>query len=137
MAVDEQAWRRATQALARTIGEAEADALIARFLDEPARRENLVGLETQLRTDIAQAAQRLDAKVNQVELRLDAKIDRVDAKLDFTREFVETRISEGNAEVIGAMRAEITSTVRTMFFGFAGLQLSIGAFVIGLLRFGA
>jgi hypothetical protein len=129
MAIDEQRWRRAAQALANAVGDEAADALIARFLDEPARRDDLVAVEDRLDARISGVEERLDARISGVEERLDQKIDA-------TRELLEVHIGEAKHEVIAAIRAETSSQFRSMLFGFVGLQATIGAFVIGLLRFG-
>jgi hypothetical protein len=140
MAIDEQRWRRAAQALANAVGDEAADALIARFLDEPARRDDLVAVEDRLDARISGVEERLDARISGVEERLDARIsgveERLDQKIDATRELLEVHIGEAKHEVIAAIRAETSSQFRSMLFGFVGLQATIGAFVIGLLRFG-
>ena len=125
MVVDEQRWRRAAQALARAIGEEEADALIAKFLDEPARREDVSGTE-----------ERLDARITGVEERLDQKIELTGELLEARLDGLGQRIENTKHEVIAVVRGELNNQFRSMLFGFVGLRATIGAFVIGLVRFG-
>jgi hypothetical protein len=163
MAIDEQTWRRATQALARAIGEEEADALIAKFLDEPARRDDVAASEERLSARISDVEQRLDQKITGVEQRLDQRItgveqrldqkitgveqrldqkitgveQRLDQKIDFRSAELAERIDSATNEVVAVVRGELNSQLKSMLFGFVGLQATIGAFIIGVLRFGA
>ena len=146
MTVDERAWHDAFEALAAAIGREEAATLVARWSEEPATRDDVRSLdakvdrvEQRLDAKIDQVEQRLDAKIDQVEQRLDAKIDqveqRLDAKIEMVRADLGARIESSEHRVIAAMRGELNAQVRSMLFGFVGLQVAIGSFVIGLLRF--
>ena len=124
MVVDEQAWRHAVQALENAVGTDEANALIPRFLGEPARRD-----------DITSSEQRLDARIAQVEERLDARITHLEERVDWLGQLVTQRIDAMGAQVTATMRGELNAQVRSMMFGFVGLQATIGGFVIALGRF--
>lgn len=107
MVVDESQWQEAVRALRRAIGESEADTLISRFLDEPVRRDNL--------------------RVSE---------ERLAVRIDGVRNVLEERIDRRAAEITATVRGELNSQMRSLLFGFVGLQVTIGGFVIGLVRFG-
>ena len=106
MVVDERMWRCAVEALENLVGPDEASALIAEFRDRSASR-----------ADLAESVDRLDARITQVEERM----------MD--------RMALHAAEITAAMRGELNAQVRSMMFGFVGLQVTIGSFVIALFQF--
>ena len=132
MAVNERAWHDAFEALAAAIGREEAGTLMARWVIEPVTRDDLVLTVSRLDARIDAVEHRLgsvEQRLGSVEQRLEAKIEAVEQRL-------EARIEASEHRVIGAMRGEMNAQVRSMLFGFVGLQVAIGSFVIGLLRFG-
>ncbi|MBW3558063.1 MAG: hypothetical protein KY454_14100, partial [Actinobacteria bacterium] len=61
--------------------------------------------------------------------------ERLDVKIDATQQFLVERIERSEAHLVGVMRGELNSQIRSLMFGFVGLQATIGAFVIGFVRF--
>lgn len=135
MALDERSWHEAWEALAEVVGADTAATLMAAWPRDPARRGDVEGLEAK----IDGVERRLDAKIDGVEARLDAKIDgveeRLEAKIESTRLFLEERIQRSEEHVVAVVRGELNGQVKSLMFGFVGLQATIGGFVVALLRF--
>lgn len=113
MAVDEQAWHEAWDALAEVVGAEAAATLMGAWPRDIARRSDI---------DL------LDSKIDGVEVRLDERIDALQG-------FLVERIQRSEEHVVGVVRGELNSQVRSLMFGFVGLQGVIGTFVVALLRF--
>lgn len=62
-------------------------------------------------------------------------VEALDAKIEAARLFLEERIQRSEEHLVAVMRGELNSQVKSLMFGFVGLQATIGGFVIGLLRF--
>lgn len=146
MAVDEQAWHEAWDALAEVVGAEAAATLMGAWPRDVARRSDIEVLDfkvdgavVRLDAKIDGLEKRLDAKIDGLEERLDAKIDgleeRLDAKIDGLQGFLVERIQRSEEHLVAVMRGELNSQVRNLMFGFVGLQGVIGTFVVALLRF--
>ncbi len=135
MALDERSWHVAWEALADVVGAETAATLMGAWPRDPARRSDVEALDVK----IDGVEQRLDVKIDGVEQRLDSKIDgveqRLDAKIEATRVFLEERIQRSEEHLVAVVRGELNSQVKSLMFGFVGLQATIGGFVVALLRF--
>ncbi len=120
MALDEQSWHEAWDALAEAVGAEAAATLMGAWPRDVARRSDIDSL---------------GARIDGVEVRLDARIDALDAKFDASQVFLVERIERTEANLVAIMRGELNAQVRSLLFGFVGLQATLGAFVIGLVRF--
>ncbi|MBW3615996.1 MAG: hypothetical protein KY439_11930 [Actinobacteria bacterium] len=66
---------------------------------------------------------------------LDAEISGLDAKLDATQRLLVERFEHTEAHLVGVMRGGAQRPDQEPEFGFVGLQATIGAFVVGFVRF--
>lgn len=160
MAVDESQWQQAVLALRRALGDREADALIAKW-DEPAWRDDLRQVEERLdgrlvatRDVLAERiasvdrrvgslAQMLGERMTMLEHREQERFDTLGRRDDERAAWMEERtarleerIDRRAAELTATVRGELNAQLRSLLFGFVGLQTVIGGFVMGLLRFG-
>lgn len=139
MALDEQSWHEAWGALAEVVGAEAAATLMEAWPRDVARGSDIELLGAGIdgmgqRLDAKITA--LDAKIDGVEKRLDTKITALDAKIDSSQQFVVERIQRSEEHVVAVMRGELNAQLKSLLFGFVGLQATIGAFVVGLVRFG-
>lgn len=123
MAVDERARHELHSRLEEVLGGHASTMMAYLPRGEPVTKDDLEGLDRRL-------SQRMDGLEQRMDARRDSMEQRLDLKIELMAQRCETALHKG----LGALRTEMVSQTRLLFFSMMGTLMTFGALVFAALR---